>query len=103
MADFKRKVLQLDGVTVHMKDPRRFIGKSDLTKRKIREVVMQTVEPVFTQEATEQMVKILNSTYANADLTYVLDNARQMNAKERTLSLSLLEEFENLFDVTLDG
>ena len=48
-ADFKRKVLQWNGYTVHMKESSSLLGKSDLTKRKMRKVVMQTVEPDSTQ------------------------------------------------------
>ena len=37
------------------------------------EVVMQTVEPASTWEATERMVKILDSTYAKAYLEHVVN------------------------------
>ena len=57
--DFKRQVLQWDGATVHMKEPSSLIGKSDLTKREMREVVMQNAEAASNREATERMVKIL--------------------------------------------
>ena len=40
-ADFKRQVLQWDGATVHMKDPSSFLGKSDLIKHYMRNVVIQ--------------------------------------------------------------
>ena len=40
------------------------LGQSDLTKREMREVLMQTAEPAYTQVATEIMVKILDNTYA---------------------------------------
>ena len=33
----------------------------------MREVVMQTAEPVSIREATERLVKILDITYANED------------------------------------
>ena len=39
-AKFKRQVLQWDVATVHMKEPIKFPGQSDLTKREISEVVM---------------------------------------------------------------
>ena len=42
---------------------------------------MQTAEPDFTREATEEKIKILDSTYANADLKQVSDNATQMNSE----------------------
>ena len=59
MAEFKCQVIQWDGSTVHTKDTKNLIGKSDLTKRKMREVVIQTSEPASTQESTDQMVKYL--------------------------------------------
>ena len=77
------------------------LGQSDLTKREILEVVMQTTEPASTQEATERMVKILDITYTKAELEHVVSNASQLNAEERTLLLSLLEEFKDLFDGNL--
>ena len=100
-ADFKRQVLQWDGTTVHMKDSSNLLVQSDLTNREMREVVMQTAEPASTWEATEQMVKILNSTYAKADIEQVFSNTSHLNAEERTLLLSLIEDFEDLFDGTL--
>ena len=99
-ADFKRQVLEWDYATIHMKESINLIGQSNLTKREMREVVMQNAEPDSTQEATEQMVKILDSTYSNVDLEQVV-NASQLNDKERTLLLSLIEDFEDLFDGTL--
>ena len=51
-ANFKRQFLQWYGDTIHMKEPSGLLGKSDLTKREMREVVIQTVEPDSTQEAT---------------------------------------------------
>ena len=43
---FKRQVLQWDGVTVPMEEPRCLLGQTCLTIREMREVVMQTSEPV---------------------------------------------------------
>ena len=62
-ADFKCQVLQWDGDTVPMKEPSGLLGQSDLNKSKMRKVVMQNAEPSTTIEATEILVKILNSTY----------------------------------------
>ena len=59
MANFKRQVHQWDGAILNMKKPRYLLGKSDLNRREMREVVMQTAEPDSTKEATELMVKIL--------------------------------------------
>ena len=92
----KRQALQWDGTTVNTKDSINLLGKSDLTKREMREAVMQTADPVSTREATERMVKTINSTYENADLDQAVNNSH-LNAEGRTLLLSLLEDFEDLF------
>ena len=100
-ADFKRPFLQWDGATVHMKKPSILLRRSVLTKHKMGEAVMQNSEPDSTREATEPMVKILDSNCEKADLKQVVDNAVQNNYEDRAQLLSLLEEFEDLFDGTL--
>ena len=51
--NFKRQVFQWDGTTVNMKEPSSLLGSSDLTKREMHKVVMQTAEPDSTRDATE--------------------------------------------------
>ena len=99
-AKFKRQVLQRDGTTVHMKESINLLGRSNLTKCKMPKVVMQTAEPSSTLEATYIIVKIIYSTYAKVDLKQLV-NASQLNAEERTLLLSLLKYFKDLFDGNL--
>ena len=65
-ADYKGQVLQWDGATINMKELSGLLGQSVLTKHEIREVVMQNSGPASTQEATEKMVKIIDSTFAEA-------------------------------------
>ena len=65
-ADSKCQSIQWDGATIHMKESSNFLGQSDLTKRKMREVVIQTAEPASVREDTQRMVKIFYSTYAKA-------------------------------------
>ena len=80
-ANFKHKVLQWDDNTVSMKKTSGLLGKSNLTKRNMREVVMQNSEPASIREATQRMVKIIDITYAKVDLKQVADNATQLNAE----------------------
>ena len=47
------------------------------------------------------MVITLEITYAKADLKQVVDNYIQLNAEERNLLLSFLDDFEDFFDGTL--
>ena len=69
------------------------IGKSDLTSHEMREVDMQTAEPASTREATERLVRILDSTYSRSNRKHIAHDATHLNAEERTQSLSLLEYF----------
>ena len=100
-ANFKRHFLQCYGAAVHMKEPINLLGQSNITKREMSKVVMQTAEPYCTWEATELMVKILYSTYAKAYLEQVVANSIQMNSEGRNVLLSLIDHFEDLFGGTL--
>ena len=55
-------------------------GKSYLNKRKMREVVTQTAEPSSTREATDRLVKLIESNYVKADLKHVANSATHINA-----------------------
>ena len=58
---------------------------------------MQIIEPTSTREDTDILLKIIDSTYAKADLKQVADNATQLNVEERTQLLRLLKYFEEPF------
>ena len=77
------------------------LGKPDLNKREMHDVVMRTEEPDSTRDATKRLVKIRGSTYARAELNHAANNAIHMNAEERTQLLRILEYFKDLFDGTL--
>ena len=47
----------------------------------MHKVIMRTVNPDSTREATGGLVKILYSTYGKADLKQVYDNATHINDK----------------------
>ena len=47
-----------------MKEPSGLLGQTYSTSREIREVEIQATEPFPTREATESMVKIIDSNYA---------------------------------------
>ena len=60
-----------------MKEPIGLLGTSDLSKRKMCEVVMHTSETDSTREATGRLVKIINSKYLKEDLKQVADNSKK--------------------------
>ena len=62
--DLKRQFLKWYGATVPMKEPSSQLRKPNLSKHNMRKVVLHTAEPDFTKEATNMLVKILDSSYA---------------------------------------
>ena len=54
--------------TVPMKESSGMIWQTYLISCEMREVAMQTSEPVYTRYYTESLVKILDSTYAKIEL-----------------------------------
>ena len=62
-----------------MKEPSGLLGQTDLTSRDMRKLVTQTTKIVSTREATERLVKIFGSAYAQSNLKHVSDNATQLN------------------------
>ena len=79
-AEFGHQFLEWDCAAVPMKDPVNFIGKPNLTQCKMQEVVMQIEEPYSIIESTGIVVKILDSSYAKADLEEVATSAVQLDA-----------------------
>ena len=49
----------------------------------MRKVVMQTAEPASIREATERLIKIIDSTYAKVDLKQSANNSTHLNAKKK--------------------
>ena len=59
---------------------------------------MQTTYPFSTKEATEKLLKILDSIYVKSDLKQVATNTTQMNNEDITQILNILKYWEDLFD-----
>ena len=100
-ADFKRHILQWDGVNIPMKELSNLLGKTYLTIREMQEVVIQTAEPLYTRKFTERLVKILEGIYEKSDLEHIANNKIWLNAEERDQLLRLIQDFESLFDGTI--
>ena len=100
-AKFWNQILEWGEAVIHMKEPRNLLGQLDLTKRDMRELVMQLAEKYFTREATYRVVKILVSTYENANIDEVAAASVQLDKNQRANLLSLLIKFDDFFDGTL--
>ena len=65
------------------------------------EVLIHNSETVSTIEATDILVKIIDSIYVNENFTQIADNVTHMDSEDRTQLLELLKYFEDLCDITL--
>ena len=101
LANFKHQIFQSNGIITPMKEPNSLIRKSDITSCDMHEVVIKTLEPFSTRIYTEILVKILDITYVRAYLKQVIDNTTQLNVEEKTELLSLLIDYEYVFDGNL--
>ena len=61
----------------------------------------QTAEPIASKEATERIVRILDSKYEKADLDQVAADAEDLDEHQQKKLLSLLKDFKDLLDGTL--
>ena len=70
------------------------------TRKELQATILRSVEPKATKEATERVVKILDSKYEKADLNKIVDNANNLNRQQKRKLLKLLKQCETLFDGT---
>ena len=97
---FKNKSVEWEGISIPMRDFNR-IQRHRLSKYEFKAIIREMQEPIVTKEATERMVKILDSNYKKANLKTVVQGARHLNKKERELLYQLLMKYEKIFDGTL--
>ena len=63
--------------------------------------IQEQKEPIVTQQATDQILKILDSNYQKANLKTVVKGTKHLTERERNLLYKLLFKYENIFDGTL--
>jgi hypothetical protein len=70
--------------------------------RALRHNTCQAHEPVSTRDATKRVIEILDAKYDKANLPAIVrDNCSHLTPLQREKLLSLLLDFESLFDGTL--
>ena len=100
--DFKHSTIQLDHISLPMRDIFKLQEKSKIDKAWAVNNSIMRDEPDSTKELTKRAIKILDAKYEKADLPDIVENQCQhLDAHQRKLLLDLLLEFEDLFDGTL--
>ena len=98
--DFRTKEITIDEIILPMRD----INSLTTSKLESTWTVNNSMaqEPHSTQEATQQVVHILDAKYEKADLQSVVStNCTHLSLQDQNKLLELLTEFEELFDGTL--
>ena len=67
------------------------IGKDDHpSKKELRSTILRSIEPKSAREATERVVKILDSKYEKANLDKIVANTKNLDEDQKQMLLKLL-------------
>jgi hypothetical protein len=99
--DFKEKTITIDSILPPMRNIVNLQLKPSVT-RALRHNTCQAQEPISTRNATKRVLEILDGKYDRANLPAIVrDNCTHLTPLHQEKLLSLLLEFESLFDGTL--
>ena len=100
--DFKEKTISIDNILLPMRNITNLQLKPSVTKA-LRHNTCQAQEPVSTRRnATKRVIEILDAKYDKENLPAIVrDNCAHLTPLQRKKLLSLLLDFESLFDGTL--
>jgi hypothetical protein len=99
--DFKEKTIAMYSILLPMKNIVTLQLKPSIA-RALRQNTYLAQEPVGTCNATKRVIEILDATYDKADLPAIVrNNCFHLEPSHQEKLLSLLLEYEPLFDGTL--
>jgi hypothetical protein len=104
--DFGTKEITLDGISLPMRDIENLRTRAAANKAwTVNNSIYQSKskEPQSMLEATKCLIEILDAKYEKANLRVITEEEclNHLSATEKDKLLKLLQEFEELFDVTL--
>jgi len=100
--DFRTSAIEIDQISLPMRDINKLQERSKIERAWTVNNSMRLDEPASTEELTDRTVKILDAKYEKADLPSVVESScPHLSLHQRRQLLTLLEEFEDLFDGTL--
>ncbi len=100
--DLKEKIITIDStILLPMRNIVNLQLKPSVT-RALRHNTSQAHEPISTRNATKRAIEIVDAKYDNSNLPAIVkDNCSHLTPSQQEKLLSLLFEFEELFDGTL--
>jgi len=98
---FREKTITIDSILLPMRNIVNLQVKPSVT-RALKHNAFQAQEPISTQKAAKQVIGILDAKYDKADLPEIVrTSCPHLTPSERDMLLSLLLDYELLFDSTL--
>ena len=84
-----------------MKNFQRIWKEDHPSKKELRSTILCSIELKSIREATERVVKILDSKYEKANLNNIVEGARNLDKDQKQMLLKLLKQYKTLFNGTL--
>ena len=97
---FDKNVITWEGIEIPMRDFNK-LRRHKLSRNEMKLIIQKSTEPLVTEEATNRIIKILDSKYDKANLEEVVKKAKHLTEKERDMLYHLLKKYENIFDGSL--
>ena len=97
---FARKSVSWEGIEIPMRGFKK-LKKWNISKMEMKAIIQESSEPIVTQEATERILKILDSKYEKANLRLVVEVAKHLTPIEREKLYKLLIKYQDIFDGSL--
>jgi len=99
--DFRGKTITIDSILLPMRNIVNLQIKPSVT-RALKHNAFQAQEPISTQKAIKRVIGILDAIYDKADLPEIVrTSCPHLTPSQRDMLLSLLLNYESLFDGTL--
>jgi hypothetical protein len=100
--DFKEKTITIDSILLPMRNIVNLQLKPSVTRALRHNDTCHAQEPVSTRNATKRVIEILDAKYDKANLPEIVkDTCPHLEPSQQDMLLSLLLDFEMLFDGTL--
>ena len=87
--DFQDQKIKWDGAELEMRE---FSSKKP-SRKEIKAMLQRAAEPAVTKQGTSRMVKILDSTYEQANLHEVVKLAIHINSQQQEMLYQLLKKY----------
>jgi hypothetical protein len=97
---FANKSISWEGIEIPMRNFNK-LKKWNISRMEMKAIIQESTEPIVTQEATERILKILDSKYEKANLRLVVKGAKHLMPIEREKLYKLLIKYQDIFDGSL--